>query len=99
MRRMKPEPGFPGSGFGFDQSPRASRPLVKETQALGTRLEIGQIDWERSLLRRCRRNRHVTSPKTSAKEATGSDERQLQLHAVVGSSKLWNDLPFFIRNI
>ena len=38
-RRIKPEPGFPGSGFGFDQSPCASRPLVKGTRALGTRLE------------------------------------------------------------
>ena len=35
---IKPEPGFPGSGFGFDQSPCASRPLVKGTEALGTRL-------------------------------------------------------------
>ena len=35
-RRIKPEPGFPGSGFGFDQSPCASQPLVKGTRALGT---------------------------------------------------------------
>ena len=39
-RRIKPEPGFPGSGFGFDQSPCASRPLVKGTLALGTRLTM-----------------------------------------------------------
>ena len=40
MRRIKPEPGFPGSGFGIDQNPCASRPLVKGTRALGTRLRF-----------------------------------------------------------